>query len=134
MLLEVGIIAAGVPVGWALRKRRALVRLTDTVMTWSIRFLLLFLGLGLGGNELLMSQIESLGTRGAVIALAAVFGSLGAARILEPFLHLPPTSFASPARDDLHPDADKDRRGPTGDAVLSARCPVKTPARDKDCG
>ncbi len=102
MLLEVGIIAAGVPVGWALRKRRVLVRLTDAVMTWSIRCLLLFLGLGLGGNELLMSQIESLGTRGAIIALAAVLGSLAAARLLEPFLHLPAAPLGPPEREVSH--------------------------------
>lgn len=92
MLLEIGVIAAGVPVGWLLRKQRAAVRLTDAVMTWSVRALLLFLGLALGGNDLLMSRLDSLGLRAAIIALCAVFGSLVGARLLEPYLRLPKVS------------------------------------------
>lgn len=97
MLLEVGLIAAGVPVGWLLRKQRAVVRLTDTVMTWSIRALLFFLGLDLGGNALLMSRLDSLGVKAAIIALCAVLGSLVGARLLEPYLHLPKAPSASAA-------------------------------------
>lgn len=89
MLLEVGVIAAGVPVGWLLRRQRAVARLTDTVMTWSIRALLFFLGMDLGGNALLMSQLDSLGVKAVIIALCVVVGSLVGARLLEPYLHLP---------------------------------------------
>ena len=103
MFLEIGIIAAGVPVGYALRKCKPVVRLTDATMIWSIRALLLFLGLALGGNELLMSQLESLGVQGAVIALCAVLGSLLGARCLEPHLRLeqpvaPPSGSGDAAR------------------------------------
>ena len=87
MLAEIGFIAVGVPIGYALRKSRLAVYLTQATMRWAIRLLLLFLGIALGANDVLMSQLDSLGARGVTIALASVLGSLLGARLLAPRLH-----------------------------------------------
>ena len=45
MLVEIGCLVLGVPVGFLLRRKPLVVRLTDQVLTWSVRILLLLLGL-----------------------------------------------------------------------------------------
>ena len=63
MLVEIGCLVLGVPVGFLLRRKPLVVRLTDQVLTWSVRILLLLLGLALGADDRLMSQMDSIGAR-----------------------------------------------------------------------
>lgn len=84
MLAEIGCLVLGVPVGYALRRQGWIIRLTDRVLTWSVRLLLFLLGLSLGADEVLMGQIGQLGFKGVMIGFWAVVGSLIGARLLDP--------------------------------------------------
>ena len=87
MLVEIGCLVLGVPVGFLLRRKPLVVRLTDQVLTWSVRILLLLLGLALGADDRLMSQMDTIGARGVFISLCCVLGSLIGARLLEPIMN-----------------------------------------------
>ena len=63
------------------------IKITDQVLTWSVRILLLLLGLALGADDRLMSQMDTIGARGIFISLCCVAGSLIGARLLEPIMN-----------------------------------------------
>ncbi len=86
MLTEMSCLILGVPVGYALRNQPLIIKLTDHVLTWSVRILLFLLGLALGADAELMSRMDSLGAQGALIGLCGIAGSLIGARLLGPLL------------------------------------------------
>ena len=61
MLLEVGLIAGGVPVGWGMRHCPRIVRWVNEFLCWTVRIMLFLLGLSLGLDDKLIGQLESLG-------------------------------------------------------------------------
>ena len=85
MIVEMGCLILGVPVGFLLRRKPLVIKITDQVLTWSVRILLLLLGLALGADDRLMSQMDTIGAR--VISLCCVAGSLIGARLLEPIMN-----------------------------------------------
>ena len=93
MLLEVGLVAIGVPFGWLSRKSATAQKTVGHILTWVVRLLLLVLGISLGADSHLMSQLESLGLQAAAISLCAIAGSLAAAWLLNRLLNLAPASF-----------------------------------------
>ena len=87
MIVEMGCLILGVPVGFLLRRKPLVIKITDQVLTWSVRILLLLLGLALGADDRLMSQMDTIGARGIFISLSCVAGSLIGARLLEPIMN-----------------------------------------------
>ena len=69
MIVEMGCLILGVPVGFLLRRKPLVIKITDQVLTWSVRILLLLLGLALGADDRLMSQMDTIGARGIFISL-----------------------------------------------------------------
>lgn len=63
MIVEMGCLILGVPVGFLLRRKPLVIKITDQVLTWSVRILLLLLGLALGADDRLMSQMDTIGAR-----------------------------------------------------------------------
>ena len=63
MIMEMGCLILGVPVGFLLRRKPLVIKITDQVLTWSVRILLLLLGLALGADDRLMSQMDTIGAR-----------------------------------------------------------------------
>ena len=51
MIVEMGCLILGVPVGFLLRRKPLVIKITDQVLTWSVRILLLLLGLALGADD-----------------------------------------------------------------------------------
>lgn len=88
MLLEMGIIVAGIPAGWLLRKSDRAKSAVGRVLTWAVWALLFLLGLALGSDDELLRQISRLGLRAAVISTLSVVGCLVFARLLGRFLDL----------------------------------------------
>ena len=72
MIVEMGCLILGVPVGFLLRRKPLVIKITDQVLTWSVRILLLLLGLALGADDRLMSQMDTIGARGIFISLCCV--------------------------------------------------------------
>ena len=87
MIVEMGCLILGVPVGFLLRRKPLVIKITYHVLTWSVRILLLLLGLALGADDRLMSQMDTIGARGIFISLCCVAGSLIGARLLEPIMN-----------------------------------------------
>ena len=83
MIVEMGCLILGVPVGFLLRRKPLVIKITDQVLTWSVRILLLLLG----PDDRLMSQMDTIGARGIFISLCCVAGSLIGARLLEPIMN-----------------------------------------------
>lgn len=88
MFVELGCIAAGVPLGFTLRRTRGILHAVDFLLTWSVRVLLFLLGLALGADADIITQLEVLGLHAAVISLCAMAGSLLVARWLSGILHV----------------------------------------------
>ena len=77
MLLEIGLIAAGVPVGHALRGSARAKRYSLPALTATVWFILFTQGLKLGGDERLAAQAGMLGARAAALwLLGMLFSSL----------------------------------------------------------
>ena len=87
MIVEMGCLILGVPVGFLLRRKPLVIKITDQVLTWSVRILLLLLGLALGADDRLMLQMDTIGARGIFTSLCGVAGSLIGARLLEPIMN-----------------------------------------------
>ena len=58
MIVEMGCLILGVPVGFLLRRKPLVIKITDQVLTWSVRILLLLLGLALGADDRLKARLE----------------------------------------------------------------------------
>lgn len=86
MLLEMGIIVAGIPAGWLLRRSERAKAVVGRVLTWAVWALLFLLGLSLGSNADLLHQFNTLGLRAALISTLSLAGSLACARLLGRFL------------------------------------------------
>lgn len=88
MILEMGLIVAGIPAGWLLRKNAKAQAAVGQVLTWAVRILLFLLGLSLGSNMELLHQFNTLGLRAALISTLSLAGSLVCARLLGRFLEV----------------------------------------------
>lgn len=88
MLLEMGLIVAGIPAGWLLRRNDKAKALVGRALTWAVWALLFMLGLALGSDSALLEQISRLGARAAVISTLSVAGCLVFARLLGRWLNM----------------------------------------------
>ena len=70
-----GLSCPWVPVGFLLRRKPLAIKITDQVLTWSVRILLLLLGLALGADDSLISQMDTIGARASSSACAAWRGA-----------------------------------------------------------
>lgn len=77
MFTIIGIMLAGIGIGYALRiKRLSWIQRVITVFIWLLLFLL---GINVGANERIIQGLYSLGLDALIITLAAVIGSTLAA-------------------------------------------------------
>ena len=83
MIVEIACIAVGVPAGYLLRTRPAVVGAVDRLTTWSIYALLFLLGLSLGSDDGLVAQAGDIGLRAVVISMASLAGSVAAGWLLQ---------------------------------------------------
>lgn len=98
MLLEVGLIVAGIPAGYVLRRKEKARLVVARLLTWTVWALLFMLGLALGSDSMLLERLSRLGARAAVISLLSVTGCLLAARLTGRWLNLdasPPSDTES---------------------------------------
>ena len=86
MLLEMGLVAAGVPFGWLWRNSVRVIAFVGRGLTWTVRLMLFLLGLSLGADASLLAQMRTLGLRAACISGFSVLGCVVAAWILGRFV------------------------------------------------
>lgn len=82
MLLEMGLIAGGIPAGWVLRRNAAVVTRVNEALAWTVRVMLFLLGLALGLDDALLGQLKSLGLYAVLISSFSVAGCFLVARML----------------------------------------------------
>lgn len=70
------IMLLGIVVGVWLRTKPKLVLLNDRLTTYAIYLLLLLLGISIGSNKTIVSNLPILGVKAFLITLGAVFGSV----------------------------------------------------------
>ena len=88
MLLEIGLIAAGIPAGYVLRRKEKARAAVTRLLTWAVWALLFMLGLALGSDAMLLEQVSRLGVSAAVISVLSVAGCLAGARLAGRWLNL----------------------------------------------
>lgn len=81
VLMTVGILL-GVIVG----KYKALVKVVDHLITWSIFLLLFLLGVSVGINDKIMNNLDEIGVNALIITLGALIGSVFVAWLLFRFV------------------------------------------------
>ena len=73
MFIIIGIMLTGMLVGYLLRsKRLSWIQRIITLLIWVLLFLL---GIDVGGNQVIINSLHTLGLEAFVITLAAVIGS-----------------------------------------------------------
>lgn len=81
MFYILAIMFFGIGLGYLIRNWRGVERISTTT-TATIMILLFVMGCEIGANETLMSNLFTLGGEALVIAVAATFGSLVAAKVV----------------------------------------------------
>ena len=81
MITILGLLAAGAPVGFILRRKKSVLKFSDKIVSLSVYVLLFLLGAGLGANEHLMAQLERMSFAAIVITAGAFTGSALAAAL-----------------------------------------------------
>jgi len=71
------IMSAGVILGYLIRNAKSLVKYIDISVNLAIYLLLFLLGVSVGGNRTIMSNLGGLGLKALMLAIGAVAGSVG---------------------------------------------------------
>jgi len=79
-------LTTGMCCGFLLRRRSRLIRAADRLMAWCVYGLLFFLGVSVGVNETVVSQLGVFGVQGLVLAVGGIVGSVAAVYVLEVWL------------------------------------------------
>ncbi len=89
MFLVVGIMAAGICIGYLFKTKRALLLRVGKLNMCIIYVLLFFMGISVGHNETVMNNLCGLGAQAVVIAFAGTMGSVLLAWLLYRYLFMP---------------------------------------------
>ena len=84
MFIVIGIMFAGIALGYLLRKIPILQKLGKPI-SYTIFALLFFLGFSVGGNSEIINNLPSLGGQALIIAFAGTLGSVLAAWLVYRF-------------------------------------------------
>jgi uncharacterized membrane protein YbjE (DUF340 family) len=82
MLFVLLAMIAGMGLGFLFRGRQKLFIFLDPATSWIVRLLLFLLGFGIGNDKAMLAQMPVLGVKGLVLAVAAIIGSVAAARLI----------------------------------------------------
>lgn len=82
MTLILGLMLFGIITGIFTGKYPAIIRLNGRLLNLAIYTLLLLLGIGVGSNEKIISNISSLGSDAIIISLGAIAGSVLVSRLV----------------------------------------------------
>ena len=86
MFTAIGLMLTGIALGFALRSFQW-PELLGRAISPTIMLMLFALGVAVGGNETLMTNLPVLGGKALILTVACVAGSLIGARLLEPIMN-----------------------------------------------
>jgi uncharacterized membrane protein YbjE (DUF340 family) len=76
MFTVIIIMTIGIVIGAAFHKRTAFIQGAERVITYAIWLLLFLLGVSVGANKLIMSNIGTLGIQALLLSFSAMAGSI----------------------------------------------------------
>lgn len=76
------LIFGGMTLGYLVRHKKQVIRITERLTIWSIFLLLFLMGLSIGRDPVIVGSLPSLGFNALLISLAGVAGSLMLALML----------------------------------------------------
>jgi len=76
MVVILVVLTAGIILGFLMRNHERLIRTADRIMNGTIYLLLFLLGLSVGVNETIISNIHTIGVRALVLTVGAIVGSV----------------------------------------------------------
>ncbi|QZE15443.1 lysine exporter LysO family protein [Halosquirtibacter laminarini] len=83
MLLLIFIMVVGIVLGHFLRKKSVVIRANNILTTLAIYLLLFVLGVGVGSDKNIITNLPSLGWDAFILTVGAVFGSILCVRFVE---------------------------------------------------
>ncbi len=86
MILEIGLIAVGVPFGLLLRGYENFKSVMLKAFTIIVYALLFFFGLKVGANDTIMNNLHIVGIRSLLLSFAIILGSIIAGICIKKFL------------------------------------------------
>ncbi|MDD4591616.1 MAG: LysO family transporter [Parabacteroides sp.] len=81
MFIVIGIMFGGIVIGYLLRRVQLFQKINNLIF-YTILFLLFMLGLSVGANKTIMSNLTTLGWQALLIAAAGTLGSVIMAKIV----------------------------------------------------
>ncbi len=88
MIIEIGLIAVGVPFGVLLRNKESLKGNLLKAFTLIVYALLFFFGLKVGSNDHIISNLDVIGIRSLLMSLALLAGSVLAGVLIKKYLKI----------------------------------------------
>ena len=76
MLLLLGIMFGGILIGYLLRHHKKLIKPVDKITMFSIYLLLFLIGVSIGSNKEIISNLDTLGIIAIVLSSGAIIGSI----------------------------------------------------------
>ncbi len=79
MSIVLGLMVAGIFIGYFLRRNEKILRINEKLVSGAIYLLLFFLGIMVGTNKQVLNHFDTLGMQALIITLGSVSGSVLAA-------------------------------------------------------
>lgn len=76
MFIVVGLMCLGIIIGFAIREKVKVIQVVEVTITFAIYLLLLLLGISVGTNEIIISNLGTLGINGILLGIGGVSGSV----------------------------------------------------------
>jgi len=76
MLIVVLFLFSGILIGYVLKNKQSIIRITERLSTWFIYLFLFLLGISVGANEEVIKNFGRLGIQAIILAFGAVLGSV----------------------------------------------------------
>ena len=70
------LMATGMLTGFLLKQRKSLIRIVEKLIAWSIFLLLFLMGLSIGRDPAIVSELPTLGLAALIISLGGILGSM----------------------------------------------------------
>lgn len=83
MLTVIIIMTAGMVLGFIIREKEKLIKLTEPLITVSIFALLFLLGVSVGTNQTILENLDTIGLKAAILTFGAVSGSIALAFFID---------------------------------------------------
>lgn len=76
MIIVIAAMVVGVLIGFLVREKKALLRVVDVLVNAAVYMLLLLLGISVGSNQAIISNLGAIGAKAFALTIAGIAGSI----------------------------------------------------------